>query len=416
MIFLPPILFILLFIPFLRNPLCLDGMGEYLKVTTFYTSGLAAYLHEPGLHPPFKAFLASIFFKIFGMSYFSITLMGLVVGIIGVIALYFLAKKLFNREVGVIASLLLAVSPVYLSNGTHSFNDFMLTVSIILSLNFYARGLYVWYAIFATVAALTKEPALLLAISVLVVEFFHKRFSIVRLIFLSAPIILFSLWIQYATAEGIPLFHENIFAATKHKGALFTVIYNLITFDFFHEWAAAHRLVLFYLNFAWVYWLVALWGIGKVVIRKGTKRIGESRPKLAILLFVVSYFFTILTLQTFTSPRYVLPILPFLFLAVAWAIVPIIKSLPLYAYVLVSLFFVVSLFSSVDPLSRVLWGTKPVFGQTLYGFDYVVGPTDSIIYNLQYPLLIRNRKMKLLSLARENKEQYQESLVCNFQY
>ena len=426
----PPILFALLFVPFLGNSLCLDGWGENMKTMAFFTGGLDAFIRQPGLHPPLKALLSSIVFTLLGVNDVSINVMGLGLGVAGVVGLYFLAKKMFNPQVGMVSSMLLAVSPVYLSYGTHSFNDYMLTVFIIWALYLYVQRRVLLYVFFATAATMTKEPAVVLPLCVFTVEVLHnvqdlirpKLSVILRTLLFAVPVASLVIWIWYVTLKEIPLFQENIFAPTRDKGILFTIVYNLITFNFFHDWAATHRLVLFYLNFNWVYWLIAMGGIVVELVRKNTKQAIKnlflsnpiSKTALTIMLFVLGYFFSVLSLQTLNAPRYNLPILPFLYMIVAWVFVRVIKRLPSYVFILLGFFIFIQLFYSVDPISRMLWGTKLTHGQRMYGFNYVEGSSDSIIYNLQYPLILRDRKIKLTSLAVKGSGPIQQSVMCNF--
>lgn len=119
---------------------------------------------------------------------------------------------------------------------------------------------------------------------------------------------------------------------------------------------------------------------------------------MVILLFCLAYFFTVLTFQTFTAPRYDLPILIFVYIAVAFTIYHALPKIPYIVLFLFALLLIVRLFRSYDPISIILWETKPVSGQRIYAFDHVVDGNDAIIYNLQYLLLVRNRVRTIRSL------------------
>ncbi len=419
-VLIPVLLFVILLLPFLGNLPCSDAGFDFSNAKEFYLhEGLAMFLTPPPkqfvkvypMHPPLKYVLASVFFKIGGVNQYSYNLMGIFVGILGILSIYGLGKEIGNRNIGIISALLLAISPMYLSNGLHSLTDFMVTSFIITAFYFYSRSKMLGYTVFATAAVLTKETALILPLAVLCIEII---FSILKkgnykkepvyilyknLFMASIPLLLYYVWLSFLKNHGIAEWSAFIFAETRNKGAFATVVHNILTLDIFNKYAQQHISWLLYLNFNWVYWLLALLGImtlGMCYFNKLKKKLSQLphlKVIVSMLLFVVGYIGTVLTFQTYAIPRYHLPVLPFLFLASAIFLQRFIIKHTLISIAAISIFILTSLYFSVDPISRIFWNKRIVFGQTFYDTE-----DDNMVYNLQFLRLTKNETCSYRSL------------------
>jgi 4-amino-4-deoxy-L-arabinose transferase-like glycosyltransferase len=164
LILVPLAVFIILFAPYLYLVPGNDGGLEYGFATQWFLG--KNILQILSLHPPFKLMLFSLFFKLFG--YQSTGYIGLLFGIVGILTLYYIAKRLFDDKVAFISSLLLATSGLFVSNGIFSIHDFLMTTLILLAFACYLDSRYWLYALFASLAVMTKETAIFFAVSILI--------------------------------------------------------------------------------------------------------------------------------------------------------------------------------------------------------------------------------------------------------
>ncbi len=410
-IFIPIIVFSSLFLPFIKTIPYLDGNIDFVKSYDFYAGGFTQlFANWSSVHPPFKEYLTLIFFKIFGLSAFPYILLGFIFGILAIIIYYLLVKTLFNDRVAQISSVLLSACPIFIAVGIFTLTDFLLTSVFLITLYFYSKNRLLLYSIFASLAYLTKETGLVLAVSVLIIEtiFLFKQFSFKRLsdkLIILLPFLVNYLWIYFTKINNKALWSDWNFADTASRGTLYTIFNNLITLNILNPYAYQNWLQLFVLNFNWVYWLIIIIGLAFTVYKYGLKNIffaiirnQHLKSILVIFLTFAGYFMAVLSFQTYTIPRYALPLYPFLLLGAAvsiYKIKDILKFPEIYIYLATIPFLLISLFTSIDPISKHYWGTTNVLGQNLYGVNRSLDGNDGITYNLQY-VLIANKRSKFL--------------------
>ena len=340
------------------------------------------FSHWASFHPPFKLILTNIFFGLFG--YESYTIIGFVLGIVGIYALYLIGVKLFDKKVALLSAFLLATSGLYLSVSLFSITDFVVTVLFLVAFVFYSRSKYWLYAVFAALAVLTKETAIFLTFGILITEFFQQKKRIVPLLL---PILTIGLWIGFLYSGGHHLWNDYNFSPTARYGSTLTIILNLITLHFLNQYAFENWLHLFVFNFNWVY--TAFAGVSLFLLRKKLKTKEFMAIGISSLLFCVLS----LSFQTWTINRYVLPLLPFLYLFASYsALETKYRSITLVLLVLIAF---ISLSHSVDPVSNLIWPKTKLFNQTLYLKPQSDGP-DGITYNLQYLQVLQKRNTKIL--------------------
>lgn len=85
--------------------------------------------------------LIAISFAIFGISIWSIRLVSATIGLLTVLGLYFLAKELFNKKVGLLSSFFLAVSFWAVNFSRMGFRAILLPFVLVYSFYFFFRGL-----------------------------------------------------------------------------------------------------------------------------------------------------------------------------------------------------------------------------------------------------------------------------------
>lgn len=379
---LPIILFIVFFVPYLYLIPGNDGNLEFSFAHNWYIG--ANRYQILSLHPPFKLLLFSLFFKIFG--YGSIGYIGLVFGIIGIIALYFVAKKLFDKNVAFLSSILLATSGLFLSVGVFSIHDYLITVLILLAFLSFLHSKYIPYAIFASLAVLTKETAVFFAGSILLYDLIFKK-HITFYTFL--PLIALAWYIEFVHFSGYHVWNDWNFSSTAQDGSIYTMMYNLFTFHFLNQYAYENWLHLFVFNFNWVYWIfacISFFYISKLETKKELIPIG---------IFFFSFSLTVLAFQTYTINRYILPLLPFLYMLTSFGITKLpFKKVKISFTILIVIVSFVSLSQSVDPISNIIWSKTQILGQSIY-LNKPLDGDDGVTYNMQYLQMMQTRTIMI---------------------
>lgn len=410
-------IFLGLSLPAVNSIPYLDGNIDFVQSAQFFTEGISSYLENwRSVHPPFKIAVASLFFTIGGLNQYSYNLLGLSFGIIGIATIFFLSKELFGIQIARLSTLLLATSPLFISVGIFSQTDYLLTILILLSLYFYTKGNLWFYSVTSSVAALTKETALLLPTLVLLVELMYslKKFRPLNFVFLCIPFLIIFSWFWYLKSNEVGTWGDWIFTETASKGSLYTIINNLLTFNFLNKYAYQNWLQLFILNFNWVYWLIVLFGLLSQI--KNRKMLGnlflklyhaEAKTKTIIIavMFIFGYFLAVLSFQTYTIPRYGLPIFPFLIIATSIVFIKLTAHnliLKIFSLTMLGIIVFLSLFFSLDPISKKLWKTTIIFSEQFYGLNQTLAGNDGITYNLQY-LTIAKKRTKQIQSAKNNR-------------
>lgn len=315
------------------------------------------YFKYASVHPPLKFLLMHIFFSLFG--YGSYTWIGVVFFVSGIIAMYKIGRYLWSKKAGIIAAFLLATNGLFLSNALFAQTDFMITVFLLWGFYFYMRDRFWLYAFFLSLAVLTKEPALLFAVSIFLCNFRRLRVQFF------IPFFIFGVWTVGLHYFGFLLWNQWNFSTVASRGSLYTIGYNLMTLGIFNKYAYENMLHLFILNWTWVFWGFAVVGISR------------SKRLFPLALFGGLYILLILTFPTWTIPRYVLSVVPVMILFG----VNYLKN-KTWVLGLVAGIALISLFSSVDPISGTIFHTRELLGEKFFVND--IDGNDGITYNFQY--------------------------------
>lgn len=117
--------------------------------------------------PPLYYWLVMFSFKALGVNEFSARFPSAILGILGVIAVYFLGKLLINKRVGFLAGIVLATNVMYMALARACVTDMALTVFMLSTFLFFFYGNYAksgktkWYLLSSLslgLAVLTKGP------------------------------------------------------------------------------------------------------------------------------------------------------------------------------------------------------------------------------------------------------------------
>lgn len=405
------IFYSILILPLIYSIPHLDGNIDFVKSHFYFKGGFPLYFASFGsIHPPLKVLLASTFFKILGETSFSYNLLGYFLGLAAISGFYFLLKIILGKRFAFLGSTLLALNPLFISTSVFSLIDYMLMVFLFVSLSLYLRKKFLSFSFILTCIILTKETGLLVLALFIFIELValisrKSKSNISILFYYLPPSLAYIIWDKFLEAQGKTEWGDWIFTDTANQGAFATILHNLITLDIFNIYARQHFLQLLFLNFNWVIILISIVLSffvlkDRITRKKFFKTLFEldakSKTIIFIILFCISYALTVLTLQTYTIPRYALPIIPFIILWFSTVVTQLknflIKTTVIFV---VFLFTILGLFFSIDPIANGIWGKVDVLGEKLYATNYHLSGNDGLTYNYQY-LLITKKRTKII--------------------
>lgn len=402
----PLFIFSLLFLPHIMSLPYLDGSIDFTQTVLYHIGGFPLYFQIfSSIHPPLKIFLYDFLYSIFGIHAAITTLTGYLWGILGIVSFFLLLKKLApgSEKIG---TLLLALNPLFLAAGLFSLTDYILTNLLLTTLTAYVFKKKIIFVICLSGLVLTKETGLLAPIIFLIIGLlvflknkFHKEKT--DFFLYSIPLAAYYIWGLFLKTQNKSSWNDWIFAETKNQGTFYTIFHNITTLHIFNKFAAQHFLQLFFLNFNWIIIAISIYITiiilkrkenRKKIVHKITLFDAQSKTVLFILIFCILYVLTVLTLQTYTIPRYALPIIPFLILWFS-VVATQLKNLliRITAIFVIFLFTILGLFFSIDPIANALWGKVEVLGQNVYATNYHLSGNDGLTYNYQYLLIIKER-------------------------
>lgn len=374
-VLLPIILFILVYLPYVFLIPGGDGGAEF---RTAYDLFHGHYFTSTNIyHPPLKAALFALFFKLFGV--WSYGFVGLIMGSIGIYALFHLVKMLFDTKTAMLSSCLFALSGLYVVTAQFGMIDFLLTVFILVGLLLYSKQHYWWYGLVAALAVLTKETGIFFAISVFIVELMQRKRNLLPLIL---PFIAMLGWLFFLAFTGRHLWNAYNFSETQSHGSLYTMFYNVLTLHFLNPYAYENWMHLLIFNFNWLFTVLAVMAIRYVSLEK------HKKTFYVIGIFSGIFFIMVLSFQTWTINRYVLPLLSFLYMLAAYGALKL-RHTTFWVTFLISI-ALLSLSYSIDPLSNTIWPRRTVLNETFYLKEELDGG-DGLTYNLQYAAALRER-------------------------
>ena len=135
-------------------------------------------------------FFIAFLFKIFGASQVIANSAILFFSLLVLYFTYLIGKELFNRPVGILASLLLMFTPIFFSYSAMLFLDMPLTALMVMSIYFSIKSKPILYIIFSSLAILTKELGVLVVFGVFLSKLIKKDKN---LILYSFPLLIFFL-------------------------------------------------------------------------------------------------------------------------------------------------------------------------------------------------------------------------------
>ncbi len=416
------ILYLVIVLPVVGKLPMLDGNTEFYETYHIFTKGVAGYVQIwSSVHPPLKGLMMALGFMLGGVSTTSYTLAGVLYGVVGIVSYMYMVKRLSNVVISSTAGILLVLTGGYCALTPNGLRDVLVIMYISGALWSYVNKRWICMGMCLLAAWFTKETLLLLPGAIIAVECLvwliqRKKLAHIPLwpLIVSIGVIaLYGLWLWYLHQIGGVGWNatDAIFSPYASKGPLYIMVRNVLTFGFLNMYAYENWVHMLVFNFHWVYVSVCVLGVMFVVRRMQLRERGElfdlsnqiHKTYAVIVLFVLFYMVVVLGFQTFAIYRYVMPIVPFLYMATAaalWCMYTRIWLIGVSLHVLVYVVALVGLYASVDPVTVYIWKKYTVLDQPLYNAASMHGGNDSIAYNAQY-LQIMSKRDSLIRTAQE---------------
>jgi uncharacterized membrane protein len=324
----------------------------------------------PGdFHPPFYYLVLKFWTGLFGFSEISLRIPSIIFGLGTIYITYLIAKKLFDKQIGLISAILLATSglAIYYSQEARMYSLAAFLVSLLVYL--FIEKKWILFSIILMLIAMTDYVSLLIIpVFWLVNPKDWKKLVVAHIPMFAVSIIWFPVF-QRQLLSGLSLKGSNWWSllgpATLKNAALIPVKFILgrISFDNKVLYAAIVAVA------------ILLFGFVLYKIRKGSKLLWIWLILPIILGILIS--FKIPTLSYF---RFIF-CLPALYILIAGGV----EKLTKYKYLLLSIVFAVNLLSSTYYLLNPNFQRENWRGAaSAIGSDTIVLPTNSQGETLEY--------------------------------
>ena len=364
-------------LPHLNVPYFWDEAWVYAPaVQEMYKNGLGLLPSSlpPELsrgHPLLFHFLGALWLKIFGTGFTSVHSYPLFISVLLLFAVYNFGKTFFSPAVGLSASLLLAVQPVFLSQSAMLLPEVMMALWTVLTLQAYLKENKITFIVFATLMLLTKESGIVLLAALGCWVLFENAYLkkkkiwnkeiIMSSLLLAVPVCLVSVffiiqyfqngWFLYPEHVGMLTinwkdFHEKLLivygfllqgqgryllfisfflsvsflwkSLNYIEKILVPIIYLTATYILFNIWGADDKIAIVLL-------LILFAKLFQLIFIKVYKENAITGKVLSLMgLFVFMYF--IFCQLNFLSLRYLILILPVIFIIVYGLLFRILES------------------------------------------------------------------------------------------
>ncbi len=312
-------------------------------------------------HPLLFHFLATVWVKIFGTSFFAVHSFSLAISVALLVAVYFFCKDFFSPLVGFLSVLMLAVQPLFLAQSSFLLPEVMMALWTLLSLYYYLKEKWILFIVFASLMLLTKESGIVLLATIGIWTLFENVFlkkeplfkpeAFKTYILIASPLLVAAVyfviqkiqngWFFYPEHLGMMTFGWGIFhrkfldvygfllqgqgryllfisfffcvsffwkSLSRIEKIFIPAGYLLATYVLFNVWGAEDKLTLFLvlLIFARLFQTVFI----KLYYENNT----TGKPLAVITVFVFLYF--IFSQLNFLSLRYLMLLLPLVIIVV----------------------------------------------------------------------------------------------------
>ena len=300
-------------------------------------------------HPLLFHFMGALWMRMFGTSPFSGHLFALFLSLGLIIALYAFGTLLHSKTVGILASTVLVLQPIFLAQSVLLLPEVQLSLFSLLAVGFYIRKNWVWYMIFATAALFTKETGIVVVATTgiwFLAENLYKEKSsfslkhfLLRVLYLAIPVILIAaFFLLQKKMHGWYFFPEHIDYLNNDSRSFANKL----------ESFAAYLFIYWGRNFLTALLVVAL------SLHFFYKRFRNNQLNIPLMILgTYIVLFLLVSSKNFYSDRYTMAMMaPFILITVILSVENIRKKILLYlvftAYLLVQVFVYIPQKTSSD--------------------------------------------------------------------
>jgi hypothetical protein len=290
--------------PYLHLPYFWDEMGQFIPTALdlYHDGSWITHTAVPNVHPPSVEALVALVWHVFGYSILAARLTMLALASLGVALSFLLAARLARGTVGassVGAAIFLIASPIFYTQSMLVQLDMPAMTFTILALLLFLEQRYTWCAAACTLLVLTKETSVTTPIVFAALLWFRERRRAQALYF-AAPAIALGMWLvflHHSTGHwlGNDEFARYNLAGTFDLTHLALTILERLRFLF---WSDGHFLAAIAFVFGWRLLRGKAW---------------------TVALLVAAAQITIVTVVGTPQVRYLVPVLPIFYAALATA-------------------------------------------------------------------------------------------------
>jgi len=305
--------------------------------------------------------------------------------------------------------LLLAFNPLFFAGSLSVNLDFATTIFFLLSVYGLMYGRPIFSIISLTFLIFTKEPALLLYVSLAIgYTIFFKREILFKKekVIVKAKQLLEIGW--YFVPLGLFVFYFEMQKLLHLTGGLWfsQATVRLILSRVWLSRIVVRFIQLGILNFHWIYSLTIIICLLRFIQGKNFKIILESvvnifqltpQKRWWIILIICGLMFSgpVMLVNTYTLPRYILPLIPLLILGAAYSLKHLITHVRLRILILTGILLLsfLQVFTSSDPISNYIFTTFNFGSRKMLRMTSLVGECcgyagkDQLAYNSEFTVI-----------------------------
>jgi len=258
--------------------------GTYAKIGMNILEGVWGYkTWGPNFFPPILPVITGFLIKIFGKSYSVIRMTGVLSGTFSVLLTYLIGKKLYNKKVALLASIILSVSGLFINRMVLMDNlvEFFFLLTILSYLNSEKKGMWLWLmGISSGLAFLSKYTGLVCIVFITIQSFLDKRLKSLK-----TPLIIFFIFSLIYPILGL-IFDWN--------GFVFDTLFQArrkISYEFLHTFILQPPYYFLHPTFKTFYFWTFLGFIGTIYLLLRTNKKNSGRSEIILFTAFLSFFF-----------------------------------------------------------------------------------------------------------------------------
>ena len=229
----------LLKINHLNLPYYWDDIYPYVSASIYSaTHGLTPLLYGiDASHPPLFPMTLASFFLTFGIKSTVARIMMIIFAGLSVFLTYVIGRKFFNQTTGIISSLLLISTPLFLSQSSIPQITVLETALFLVTFYFFLSKRHISFSISCSLLLLTKEIFIFVPLLSLLIFIYVNRLDIKKIFLILFPLFIFLLWAlsnKYIYGWFLaPYSTEIIYSSPLYILANFLLISKYLFFDDF---------------------------------------------------------------------------------------------------------------------------------------------------------------------------------------